>query len=306
MSACTFFRNIVVILTILFFGSSHLHAQLKILYVEPGQTDAAIETVHGPNLALYDPHATPRHRLFFFIDGTGSKATNSLTMASVFAKWGYHVISLDYENNVIATASAHSLDPTAFDRYRNAIVTGAPVSDKIKVAAANSILNRFQKLLAYLVAHDPQGGWDQFMTNGKPVWNQIIVAGHSQGSGHAAYIGKMFNVDRVLMFSGPQDYLADLDKPAPWQAGESATPPSRFFAFLSKNDPFNSQHQVANCTLLMRLAKPETLAVKPGETIHGDSQILINDFPQKNAHGSTLSPQFTNVWAYMVKMKNDK
>ena len=87
-------------------------------------------------------------------------------MDSIFAKWGYHAISIDYENNVIAVASAHSLDPTAFDHYRNAIITGAPVSDKVKVDAANSILNRFQKLLVYLVEHVRAGGWDEFVTNG--------------------------------------------------------------------------------------------------------------------------------------------
>jgi hypothetical protein len=304
MRAYTGFCNVFIALVFLFFGNSNLYARVKVLYVEPEQTDPAIETVHSPHIALYDPQVIQRSRLFFFIAGTGGKATNSVAMDTIFAKWGYHAISIDYENNIIAVAFAHSLDPTSFDRYRKAIITGAPVSDKVKVSAANSILNRFQKLLVYLVQHDPQGGWGQFVEDGKPVWNRIIVAGHSQGSGHAAYIGKMFNVDRVLMFSGPQDYMDDLGKPAPWQADDSATPPSRFFAFLSENDPFNVHHQVANCTLLMHLSKPETLAIKPGETIHSDCQILINDFPKGRAHGSTLSTQFTNVWDYMVTANN--
>ncbi|HEY4415049.1 MAG TPA: hypothetical protein VGO57_05090 [Verrucomicrobiae bacterium] len=304
MNVYTFFRNLFATLVVMLLGSGNLYAQMKVLSVEPGQTDPAIEAVHGPHLALYDPQLVSRHRLFFFIAGTGSKATNSFGMDSVFAKWGYYAISIDYENNIIATASAHSHDPASFDRYRNAIVTGAPVSDAVKVDSANSILNRFQKLLAYLVIHDPKGGWDEFMTNGKPAWDRIIVAGHSQGSGHAAYLGKMFKVDRVLMFSGPQDYLSDLNKPALWQAGESATPASQFYAFLSQNDPFNVQHQIANCQLLMQLAKPEALAVKPGEAIHGNYQILINNVPKKQAHGSTLSGQFTNVWEYMAGANN--
>jgi hypothetical protein len=303
-SAAAWLRNIFVALLILFCSSGRLCAQLKMFYVEPEQTDAAIENVHGPHLAVYDPQAVSRHRLFLFINGTGSKATNSLAMDSVFARWGYHAVSLDYENNVIATASAHSLDPTAFERYRNAIITGAPVSDKVKVDATNSILNRFQKLLAYLAMHDPSGGWNEFMTNGQPAWNRIIIAGHSQGSGHAACLGKMFSADRVLLFSGPQDYMDDLKQPAPWLANKSATPPARFFAFLSREDSFNVQHQQANCALLMQQAKPETLAVKPGETISGAPQILINDAPKKGAHGSTLSLQYTNVWTYLVSAGN--
>jgi hypothetical protein len=221
-------------------------------------------------------------------------------MDRIFANWGYHVIGLDYENNIVAVTCAHSSDPTTFGRYRKAIITGAPVSDLVKVDVTNSILNRIQKLLVYLVEHDPKGDWDQFVEAGKPVWSRIIVAGHSQGSGHAGYIGKMFDVDRVLMFSGPQDYMDDLQKPAPWQDGESATPPSQFFAFLSENDPFNVHHQIANCMLLMHLPKAKIVNVKSGVAIHGDYQILINDFPKKRAHGSTLSTEFTNVWEYMV------
>ncbi|MGH9652519.1 MAG: BPSS1187 family protein, partial [Bryobacteraceae bacterium] len=154
-----------------------------------------------------------------------------------------------------------------------------------------------------LVKHDPKGGWSEFVANGKPVWRRIVVAGHSQGSGHAAYIGKLFRVDRVLMFSGPQDYMDDLHKPAPWQARKSATPPSRFFAFLNLKDPFNVHHQIANCMLLMHMSEPETLMVKPGEVIHGYHQILINNFPTKRHHGSTLFPQFKNVWKYMATTK---
>lgn len=295
-----FLRCLLVVLAILVLPGGSLYAQVKVLYVEPGQTDPAIETVHGPNVALYDPKAVSRHRLFFFMVGTGGNASNSVAFDSTFAKWGYHAISIDYENNVITVASAHSLDTNSFNQYRKAIITGGVEGDKVKVDSANSILNRFQKLLVYLVAHDPKGGWDEFVKDGQPVWNRIVVAGHSQGSGHAAYLGKMFDVDRVLMFSGPQDYMDDLHQPAPWLDGKSATPPSRFYAFLSKNDPFNVNHQEANCMKLMDLSELKTLAVKPGEPIQGNYRILVNDAPKKGAHGSTLSTQFTNVWEYMI------
>ncbi|HEY1790434.1 MAG TPA: hypothetical protein VGJ73_19965 [Verrucomicrobiae bacterium] len=289
-----------VIVAIALFFCVTAYARVTVMRVEAEQTDPAIVTVHGPHIAVYDPGVVSNHRMFFFIDGTGSNPSNSMGIYRTFAGWGYHVVSIDYENNLITTALAHSLDPTAFDHYRDAIVTGAPVSDRIKVDAANSITNRFQKLLVYLAAHDSKGGWDEFVKDGKPAWDRVIVGGHSQGSGHAAYLGKLFDVDRVLIFSGPQDYLADLHEPAPWLGQESATPPSRFFAFLSQNDPFNVHHQETNCAVLMHLAGLKTVAVKPGEAIHGDYQIFVNDVPKKSAHGSTLSTQYTNVWEYMV------
>lgn len=292
--------RILITFSIVLVVRSDLYAALKVLRVDPHQTSSAIVTVHGPHIAVYDPNAASNHQLFLFLVGTGGKAAGSLKIDSAFAKWGYHAISLDYEDNVVAVSCAHSLDSTTFGRYREAIVTGAPVIARIKVDPANSILNRFQKLLVYLVKHDPRGGWGQFVNNGQPVWNRIIVAGHSQGSGHAAYIGQMFKVDRVLMFSGPQDYMDDLHRPASWLTRPSATPPSRFFAFLNLQDPFNVHHQIANCMVLMHMSEPETLMVKSGEVIHGYHRILINDFPTKKRHGSTLFPQFENVWRYMA------
>lgn len=292
-------RILSIAYLILFSASINLYASVNVLRIAPDQTDVSIEAVHGPHIAVYDPQSVSRHRLFLFLVGTGSTAISSLNIDSVFAGWGYHAISLDYENNVLAASCAHSLDASTFGRYREAIVTGAPVSEKIQISPVNSILTRFQRLLAYLAKNDPNGGWKEFLHNGQPVWNRIIVAGHSQGAGHAAYIGKLFRVDRVLMFSGPQDYMDDLDQPAPWLARKSATSPSRFFAFLNLRDPFNVQHQIANCASLMGTSNPDTFMVKPGQIIEGDHHILINDFPDKY-HGSTLLPQYENVWRYMA------
>jgi hypothetical protein len=281
-------------------GNQRVIAQVKVLHIDPQQTDASIEEVHGPHIALYDPQVASSHRLLVFLVGTNGNAEGSLAINSAFTKWGFHSIGLDYEDNVAAVSCAHSSDSACFDKYRSAIVTGASVSDKIKIDSANSILNRLQKLLAYLVKQDPEAGWDEFVTDNQPNWSRIVIAGHSQGSGHAAYIGKLYAVDRVLMFSGPQDYLDDLDKPAPWQARASATPPSRFFAFLNLKDPFNERHQIANCMVLMGPSKPDTAMVQPGEVIQGSHQILVNDIDTKQAHGSTLFPDFENVWKYMA------
>lgn len=274
-------------------------AQVKVLRVTPEETDAAIATVHGPNIAVYDPQVASNHRLFVFLVGTNAKAESSLAIDSAFADWGYRAISLDYENTVVAASCVHSTDVKCFDDYREAIVTGAPVSAKISVNRADSILNRLQKMLVYLVQHDPDGGWGEFVVDGQPDWSRIVVGGHSQGSGHAAYVGKMFRVDRVLMFSGPQDFLDGFDEPAPWQGRASATPASRYFAFLNVNDPFNVHNQIANCAALMGLKKPEPLMVESGKEISGEHQILVNDLTQ-GPHGTTLRPQFENVWKYMV------
>jgi hypothetical protein len=283
---------------LLTFGGGCLRAADKILHIDPQETDAAIDRVRGPHIAVYDSQATPLHRLLVFLPGTNANTEESLTIDTAFAKRGYHAVSLDYENSLSTVSCAHSESIACFDHYREAIVTGAPMSENISVSPANSILNRLEKLLLYLVKTDPDGGWDEFLEAGRPAWSHIVIAGHSQGAGHAAYIGKTFSVDRVLMFSGPQDYFDDLEEPAPWETEPSATLPSRYFAFLNENDPYNVHHQIASCAVLMDVEKPETLMIEPGEAIHGEPRILINN-ETKQAHGSTLLPQFENVWEYM-------
>lgn len=277
----------------------HLPAQVKVLRIDPQQTDSAIEKVESPDLALYDPQATSNHRLFVFLPGTKAKTKSSLPIDTAFTQWGYHAIALDYENGVLTVACAHSTDSACFDHYREAIITGAPVSEKISVDSDNSILNRLAKLLVYLAKKDPAGGWGEFVNNGQPAWSHIVIAGHSQGSGHAAYIGKLFSVERVLIFSGPQDYLDDLGRPAPWQFRKSATPPTRFFAFLNENDPYNVHHQIANCAALMEQPNPPTKIVEPGVQVQGNAHILINQ-ETVGPHGTTLHPEFENVWHYMA------
>jgi len=293
---------ISMVFTFAALGAVDLNAQEKVLRIDAPQTDPAIESVEGPHLAIYNPQVALNHRLFLFFVGTNGKPERSLNLESAFADWGYHVIALDYENHVATVVCAHSTDSACFDHYREANIMGALVSDKIAVSRDDSILNRLNKLLAYLVMQDPDGGWGEFFADGQPVWNRIVVAGHSQGAGHAAYLGKMFPVDEVLMFSGPQDYFADLDMPAPWLARPSATPPSRYFAFLNVADPYNVQHQIANCSVLMDVAHPAAPLIQPGEVIKGNAQIFLNDADPQHAHGSTLLPEFSNVREYFARI----
>ncbi len=300
------FVGILSVLPMLALSGAPLHAETKVQRVDPHATDAAIETVHGPHLAIYDPQGASNHRLLVFLVGSENAAESSLTINSAFTKWGYHAVALDYENNVSTPVCTHSADTACYDHYREAIITGAAVSDKVSVNRDNSILNRLEKLLAYLAKQDPDGGWGEFIANGQPAWSRIVVAGHSQGAGHAAYLGKMFAVDEVLIFSGPQDYFIDMDKPAPWLSRPSATPSSRYFAFLNTNDPSNVHHQIASCSALMSLSNPATPMVKPGAAITGNPQILVNDIVSEQAHYTPLFPELENVWHYFATAGDEK
>ncbi len=283
--------------TLLSFGGV---AQFKVIVAHPNEIAPRVQEVHGPDIALYSPVARSHHKLVLMIEGTGASAESMRAIDSLFATMGYHVISIDYKNNVISTVCEHSQDSACSYDFRKEIITGAPVSDKTEVDSANSLLNRFRTFLQFLVVKDPDGGWAHYMKKGKPKWERIIVAGHSQGSGHAAMLGKMFRVNRVLIFSGPQDYLVDMNRPSPWLSDKSATPEKRYYAFLNLKDPFNVKYQIANCKKLMAQIHPDTLMVHPGNPIRGDHHILVNNIHTKDPHGSTLFPEFKKVWAYML------
>lgn len=279
-------------------------AQLKTDLIVPGETATGIVTVHGDHIALYNPSVKDKHRLILMIQGTGARAKSCFTIDSCFAQMGYHVISIDYKNSVIATACSHSKDSGCFTNYRQEIICGTPVSDKVQVDSANSIVNRFTKLLLYLTKYDPAGKWDYFLKNGSPSWKQIITAGHSQGAGHAAFLGKKYRLAGVLIFSGPQDYLVQFKEPAPWQAVKGRTDIRKYISFLHVKDPFNFNYQVANINAIIHRAATDTVMVVPNKEPHSHSQIFVNSIETKSPHGSTLRTEFLPVWATMLKEIN--
>ncbi|CAL1517664.1 BPSS1187 family protein [Chitinophaga sp. MM2321] len=287
-------------LWLLLLCTSAATAQVKVQYIEPAQTQEGISAIHSPHIALQDPSQRDRHRLILMIPGTGGSAASSRMFDSCFATMGYHVISLDYKNNVITTVCSKSEDSTCFDHFREEIMFGTPVSDKVEVDTLNSIVNRFTRLLVYLSAHDPEGNWGQFIKHGQPRWDRIVAAGHSQGAGHAAYLGKSFRLSGVMLFSGPQDYLQAYQMPAGWQGESSRTSVTRYYSFLHIQDPFNYEYQVQDVALLSKVATTDTVMVQPHTPVVSKKRILVTDIDKQDRHSSTLGTEFTAVWRYMI------
>lgn len=74
-----------------------------------------------------------------------------------------------------------------------------------EVLPVNSLKQRLGQLLTYLHTQHPKEGWGAFLKDGMPKWDNIIVSGHSQGAGHAAYLAKTETLRGAVMISGPQD-----------------------------------------------------------------------------------------------------
>jgi len=287
----------------------YLPAQVHVVYTRPDSTDSSIQTFHGNHFAYTNPSVTSKHQLVLMIEGTGAAARDLFSFDTTIAGLGYAVISLDYSNNVITTVCSNSNDSSCFDNFRQEIVFGTPVSSVVNVDSVNSLYNRFRQFLHWLVKNDPGQGWEEYLQDDSIQWGKVIAAGHSQGAGHAAYLGKKFKLARVLIFSGPQDYLSYYHEPSGWLSDSSRTDVSRYFAFLHMHDPYDFSKQLANCEMLLQLYKTDagqmpradTLMVSPGLAPRTDRHILVTDIQTQNPHGSVLGFEFRQVWEYMLE-----
>jgi hypothetical protein len=272
--------------------------------VAPSSTDAAYDSGDKEHLVFYNSE-TNTNKLLLFFGGTYSNPTTYETFCEHAADLGCHVISLSYPNNVAAASLKESDDLYAFDNYRDELCYGNPVSDAVSVDELNCVVTRSSKLLIYLTAQFPSQNWGQFLVDGNaPDWSKIIVAGHSQGSGHAGYIAKSNAVNRVLMFSGPNDYSTHFEAPGNWLSTSGLTPASSHYAFLHAQDevvPF--ERQFANIKALGVIGATDTT------TLMDD---LSGNYNNKNGfhteisaiteHGSTLGGNWKlpPFWTYLL------
>ena len=240
--------------------------------------------------------------------GTNSSSStdyNALRIHS--ANLGFDFINLSYPNDVAAASLANSSDSLVFNKYRQELCFGTPVSNDVAVDTLNSIYTRTLKLIQFLDQTYPTENWGQYLSTPNALdWSKIIVGGHSQGSGHAAYLAKQFLVDRVLLFSGPNDYSNTFSTSANWLRQAGNTSSTRHFAYLSLNDEIVSfSKQFANISGLGLLVNDDTTHVDNTSSPYGTSKclyttqspgivILNHNVPIK------LSTINQEVWTYML------
>lgn len=200
--------------------------------VAPLATNPAISRNLAAHVAVTPPaSATLRGKLLVMLPGSGTPASPYRLILRTAAASGVHAVALTYPNDQTVADICAGPGPDCPGDVRREIITGEDRSSRVAVSPADSIEGRLRALIAYLHATYPAEGWDRFLFGGNPDWQRIIVAGHSQGAGHAAYIGKLWLVDRVGMFGGPGEAPGTswLDLPA-------ATPPERMYGLAHQAD----------------------------------------------------------------------
>ena len=282
-------------------------AQVQTDHVRPVDTDPGYDPLEDSSAVSWNAGAQ-NDRLLLFLGGTGSSSSSSYNALRLFAAGlGFHVINLSYPNNVATAGLANDPDTLVFEKYRQELCFGTPVSDAVAVDSLNAIHTRTLNLLRYLDQTHPTQNWGQFLATPDSLdWSRVAVGGHSQGSGHACYLAKHFPVERVLMFAGPNDYSDLHGNSGHWVRQLGATPVGRHYSYLSLHDEAVAYwKQFSVVQGLGSLVNDDSVHVDPLSAPYGGSHCLYTTQPPGLAllyHNTPVMLSTTNsgVWTYLL------
>jgi hypothetical protein len=220
--------------------------------IVPKDTDAAIvdttPQTRGNHLVWVPAQPVGKLLVFLPTGGPTNVPSEFGELGTESARLGYHTIILAYRNEApIAAlptanppgcgtgAEAADAPPNCAINIRMEILDGGGESAIVDINRANSIENRLNKLLTYLVATHPLDGWGKYLdTSGpepQPKWSETVIAGSSLGAGQAAIIASQHAVYRAALLHGWTDAKHG------WVA-LGATPSSRYFTLIHARDNF--------------------------------------------------------------------
>ncbi len=272
-------------------------------------------------------NVTSRPQLFVFLPGTGGVPAGYQAVLKTAANLGFRSIGLMYDDpETMNSLCGDSTNVNAYLEARLAVINGGTNTfnnggtiTSISISSANSITNRLIKLLLYLATGDTSQNWSQYVSSsGSLNWPQIIIAGHSQGAGHAGLIGKTQPVARSLMFADtdwwtPNGQLPGL--PADWIATPGVTAPAYFFGFVHTNDPliiYSEELATWKGYGLSQFGGPVLMESSSAPHL-GSHEFTTGLTPQDgtNFHGATVldsatplepdgTPVYQPVWQFMM------
>lgn len=282
----------------------------------PSTTDAGMGAPDNLHFAYINTSVTAKNKLFLFLPGTGGYPVGYRLILKEAANLGYHSIGLTYPNaeaiNVICAATT-SLD--CHSKARLEVLDGIDRHPDVSVDATNCIKNRTLKFLQYLHTQYPTENWNQYFSADSLYWHKIIVSGHSQGGGHAGIIGKVRQVDRVIMFAA-MDWVISLDQNPAWVTWTGETSPQNYFGFIHQNDEALNFTDVQTTWdnfgmfdngVLVR----EDTSSAPYNNSHTLYTIATPATDPDNFHGSVVvdpyvpldgnnNPLFQSLWQYLI------
>lgn len=187
-----------------------------------------------------DPNAR-RPQLFVMLPGTDGSPGNNQNLLRIAATAGFRSVGLAYpsstnQGDLCGTTADPAACNVAFAEEKLYGVDATPVVD---VNEPNSIEGRLRRLLQAAEVQVPGAGFGDYLSNGEIVWEKLVVAGFSQGSGLAGFLGKDKALARNVFFSSGCDVhgtsMADAGADD-WCSLPRQTPASKMFGLLHAED----------------------------------------------------------------------
>lgn len=308
-------NSLNIFLFALIFVFTNAMSQTVIRKIKPSDTDPLIATFNTDSNYVYiNINKTQKNILLVHLPGSFGEPKRATLFGTLAADLGFHSIGLMYPNApTVGSFCTNSSNANCFEDVRREIIEGVDYSSQINIGYNESILNRTQKLLAYLKNNFPTENWGQYLDeSGKIIFNKVIFSGHSQGGGHAALIAKYYPLKRAICFSSPKDWRNATDAPPLWlSSGNWQTPASSIYAFNHVLDEHtNHQLEIWDSLGLNQFGKP--VNVDSNSSPYNNTRQLTTAFavPSGDDHASTIQdnktpkmdgkPAFEPVWTYML------
>ncbi len=298
----------------LFWFSLNLNAQFSKSFVSPQQTDAEIDLRTEPYV-IYHATQNQKNKLLVFLPGTYGISVGYTTFMEHAASNGFDVIGLNYPNSIsMAELCNGTTDLKCHEKGRKEIILGEDLHHELEINFTNSIHNRIDKLLDYLVKNRTNENWSTYYINKGVIWDKILVSGHSQGAGHAALLSKLHKVDRAILFAG-MDF--DAGTVSSWQSENGETDPENLYGFTHLRDPgffvgnpplqirvwsalgMDSFGELINTDTANVLTLSSRMLCSDIESVNGNYHggLVVNSAIPKNAQNQ---PVYLKQWEYLL------
>jgi hypothetical protein len=269
------------------------------LRFSPTLTDRTISRVKGDHQATW-PEQNANGLLVISINGTGAEPHGLIPFGETITALGFHKLSLDYHNGVIPTVCRHATNPSCYDFYQAELVFGEQVSYEINIAPQDSVYSRLIAAMEFLVRRDPTR-WGHFWKNGEPNWEKIVLYGHSQGAGHAAYLAKRFAVKGVLLTGGPFGLMPRFGF-AGWAHTPGATDPRDYRALLHQTDYFGVDEHITMTRLMLENTAAPIQYIQLAIPPRTNAQIFVGERTERDGHNAIIiDPAYRAVWESILR-----
>lgn len=198
-------------------------------------------------IAKYAESSRKPEKILLIIPGTGESPLQYEWELSLASELGYLAIGISYVNeksiNQICQTQKNQNECIVEERRR--ITSG---DDKDPQSVLDSIENRFRKVLEKIRNRNVPISLESTKESEKINWDNVTIVGFSQGAGHAALIAKEKRVEKIVMLSGPSDWVFESNSLPTWYDLPSVTPKERYLGIFHLGDmtanPSNREDQI--------------------------------------------------------------